>query len=56
MTGLLLKKSVYILMKSMEQTPGFGAAQKVMKGDALQNISIRKRQACFKKADIRILF
>jgi hypothetical protein len=39
----------------MEQTPGFGAAQKVMKDHALQNISIRKRQTCFKQADIPTL-
>jgi hypothetical protein len=29
------EKSVYVLMKSMEQTPGFSAAQKVMKDHAL---------------------
>jgi hypothetical protein len=43
------------LIKFMEQSPNF-SAQEVVQAHALRNVLIKKKQICFKQADIRTLF
>jgi hypothetical protein len=48
-------QSMQTVIKFMKQTSSFHT-RKVMQAQALQNILIKKRQACFKQADIWTLF
>jgi hypothetical protein len=43
------------LIKFMEQSPNF-SLQEFMQAQAVQNVMIKKKQTCFKQADIRTLF